>query len=229
MALDAVSRGLTVLAVDAHDLAFGTSRWSSKMVHGGLRYLANGQVAVAHESAVERGLLLEVTAPHLCHAMPILIPLNSSVSRAQGALTWSGLLAGDVLRRTAGTSPATLPKPRRLSATEALQLAPGLRPGGLRGGFLSWDGQLEDDARLVTTIARTAASYGAHVRTRARVLSATGTSVELRDELTGAIHTVTTKAVINATGVWAGDIVDEVTLRPSRGTHLVLRAESLPV
>ncbi|WP_372729323.1 glycerol-3-phosphate dehydrogenase/oxidase [Nocardioides sp.] len=226
--LDAVTRGLTVLAVDAHDLAFGTSRWSSKMVHGGLRYLANGQIGVAHESAVERGLLLEVTAPHLCNAMPILIPLNSSVSRAQGALTWSGLLAGDALRRGARTSPETLPRPRRLSVTETLQLAPTLRPHGLRGGLLSWDGQLEDDARLVTTIARTAASYGAHVRTRARVLSATGTRVELRDELTGATHTVTTKAVVNATGVWAGDLVEEVTLRPSRGSHLVLRPESLP-
>jgi glycerol-3-phosphate dehydrogenase len=68
-ALDAVSRGLSVLAVDAHDLAFGTSRWSSKLVHGGLRYLANGQVGVAHESAVERGILMEVTAPHLTHAL----------------------------------------------------------------------------------------------------------------------------------------------------------------
>src|SRR5882724_2700997 len=67
-ALDAASRGLSVCLIDAHDLAFGTSRWSSKLVHGGLRYLANGQVAVAHESAVERGILMEVTAPHLTHA-----------------------------------------------------------------------------------------------------------------------------------------------------------------
>ena len=94
--------------------------------------------------------------------------------------------------------------------------------------MLGWDGQLEDDARLVTTVARTAASYGAHVRTRARVVSATGTSVQLRDELTGASHTVTARTVINATGVWAGDLVDEVRLRPSRGTHLVLREETLP-
>ena len=76
-ALDAVSRGLSVLAVDAHDLAFGTSRWSSKLVHGGLRYLANGQVGVAHESAVERGILMEVTAPHLTHALPMLLPLDA--------------------------------------------------------------------------------------------------------------------------------------------------------
>ena len=72
-ALDAASRGLSVLAVDAHDLAFGTSRWSSKLVHGGLRYLAKGQVGVAHESAVERGILMTRTAPHLTHAMPMVI------------------------------------------------------------------------------------------------------------------------------------------------------------
>ena len=228
VALDAVTRGLTVLAVDAHDLAFGTSRWSSKMVHGGLRYLAQGQVGVAHESAVERGILMEITAPHLCRAMPVLVPLNSSVSRFQAGVTRAGLQAGDLLRRGARTSPETLPRPRRISATEALALAPGLRPAGLRGGLLSWDGQLEDDARLVTTVARTAASYGAHVRTRARVLAASGGSVELRDELTGTTASVTASAVVNATGVWAGELVDEVRLQPSRGTHLVLREASLP-
>ena len=228
VALDAVTRGLSVLAVDAHDLAFGTSRWSSKLVHGGLRYLAHGQIGVAHESAVERGILMEVTAPHLTQAMPMLVPLNPGVSTYQTVITRAALTAGDVLRRAAGTDRETLPRPRRISATEALALAPGLRSGGLRGGLLSWDGQLEDDARLVTTIARTAASSGAHVRTRARVLSATGTAVELRDELTGATSRVIARAVVNATGVWAGGLVDEVSLRPSRGTHLVLRSGTLP-
>ena len=175
VALDAVSRGLSVLAVDAHDLAFGTSRWSSKLVHGGLRYLASGQVGIAHESAVERGILMEVTAPHLTHAMPIMVPVNSSMSRFGAFFARAGLMAGDVLRRSAGTESETLPRPRKLSATEVMQLAPALRSAGLRGGLLSWDGQLEDDARLVTTIARTAASLGAEVRTRARVVSATGT------------------------------------------------------
>jgi len=227
-ALDAVSRGLSVLAVDAHDLAFGTSRWSSKLVHGGLRYLAAGHVGVAHESAVERGILMEVTAPHLTHAVPTLMPFGASVPKQQAVAARAATWAGDVLRRGARTSVRTLPRPRHLSATEALQLAPGLRRQGLRGGMLGWDGQLEDDARLVTTVARTAASYGAHVRTRARVLEATGTSVRLRDELTGATHVVTARAVVNATGVWAGDLVEEVRLRPSRGTHLVLRGETVP-
>jgi len=227
VALDAVTRGLSVLAVDAHDLAFGTSRWSSKLVHGGLRYLAKLQFGVAHESAVERGILMERTAPHLTHPLSMLIPLGSVTSRRLAVLTGAGLVGGDVLRRAAGTSSALLPRPRRIPTVEALQLAP-LRTAGLRGALVTWDGQLEDDARLVTNVARTAASYGAHVRTRARVLAATGTSVELRDELTGETTTVTTRTVINATGVWAGDLVPEVTLRPSRGTHLVLRGSSIP-
>ena len=84
VALDAVTRGLSVLAVDAHDLAFGTSRWSSKLVHGGLRYLAHGQVGIAHESAVERRILMESTAPHLTHALPMLVPLHASVTRGPG-------------------------------------------------------------------------------------------------------------------------------------------------
>ncbi len=228
VALDAVTRGLDVLAVDAHDLAFGTSRWSSKLVHGGLRYLAKGQVGVAHESAVERGVLMDVTAPHLTHAMAMLMPLTSSVSRLGAGVTRTGFAAGDLLRRSAHTPPETLPQPRRITATETLALAPGLRPDGLRGGLLSWDGQLEDDARLVTTVARTAAAYGAHVRTRARVTETTGTQVSLRDELTGQTRVVTARSVINATGVWAGELVDDIRLRPSRGTHLVLRADTIP-
>src|SRR6185312_2577117 len=80
VALDAASRGLSVVAVDAHDVAFGTSRWSSKLVHGGLRYLARGQVDVAHESAVERGILMETTAPHLVRSLPMLMPLVPEVT-----------------------------------------------------------------------------------------------------------------------------------------------------
>jgi glycerol-3-phosphate dehydrogenase len=227
-ALDAVSRGLSVLAVDAHDLAFGTSRFSSKLVHGGLRYLASGQVGIAHESAVERGILMETTAPHLVRPLPSIVPLSAGVSRPMGTLAGAGLVGGDLLRRAAGTSADTLPRPRRLSAAETRRIAPPLRTDGLRGAYLGWDGQLEDDARLVTTIARTAAGHGAHVRTHARVLSATGDAVRLRDERTGETTRVTTRAVINATGVWAGDLVDDVRLRPSRGTHLVLRPETLP-
>ncbi|MDT0203068.1 glycerol-3-phosphate dehydrogenase/oxidase [Nocardioides sp. AE5] len=226
VALDAASRGLRVLAVDAFDLAFGTSRWSSKLVHGGLRYLAKLQVGVAHESAVERGILMERTAPHLTRPMPMLLPLMSSVSRSQSALARAGFLAGDVLRIGAGTDSETLPRPRHISRTEVLAMAPGLRANGLRGGLLSWDGQLEDDARLVIGIARTAVAHGADVRTHLRATSATGSAVELCDHLTGETALVRARKVVNATGVWAGGLVD-VKLKPSRGTHLVLRAETL--
>ncbi len=227
VALDAASRGLDVVAVDAHDVAFGTSRWSSKLVHGGLRYLAKGQVGVAHESAVERGILMTRTAPHLTRALPVLMPLVPMVSRLQDRLVASALHAGDLLRASAGTSHEVLPRARRLSTTETLSMAPALRSPGLRGGLLSWDGQLEDDARLVVAIARTAAGHGARVLTRTRVLSLRGDGAEVRDELTGRVSTIKARAVVNAAGVWAGDLVPEVTLRPSRGTHIVLRGEAL--
>ena len=158
VALDAVTRGLSVLAVDAHDLAFGTSRWSSKLVHGGLRYLAQGQVGVAHESAVERGMLMEVTAPHLTRAVPMVLPLSSAVTRRQAAVARRRLLRrrpaaprGRAPRRE--TLPAPAPALRDRDAPAGSRPAPG-RPARRAA---SWDGQLEDDARLVTTLARTAA------------------------------------------------------------------------
>jgi glycerol-3-phosphate dehydrogenase len=228
VALDAASRGLDVVAVDAHDLAFGTSRWSSKLVHGGLRYLANGQVGVAYESAVERGILMTRTAPHLVHALPQVLPVGATTSTRQAATAYSGLLAGDLLRAAARTPRSVLPRPRRLTRPEALALAPVLRANGLRGGLLAWDGQLEDDARLVVTLARTAAAHGARVLTRVRATTLDGQGATVRDELTGASGRVDARVVVNATGVWAGELVDDVRLRPSRGTHLVLRAESVP-
>ena len=228
VALDAASRGLDVVAVDAHDIAFGTSRWSSKLVHGGLRYLANGQIGVAHESARERGILMTRTAPHLTHALPMVTPLVPMVTPAQARVVAGGLRAGDLLRVAARTPRDVLPRPRRLTATETLSMAPTLRSRGLRGGLLSWDGQLEDDARLVVSIARTAAGHGARILTRTRVLSLTGAGAEIRDELTGETSTIRARAVVNAAGVWAGGLVPEVTLRPSRGTHLVLHGAALP-
>ncbi|MCW2855384.1 MAG: glycerol-3-phosphate dehydrogenase/oxidase [Marmoricola sp.] len=227
VALDAVTRGLDVVAVDAFDVAWGTSRFSSKLVHGGLRYLAQGQLGIAHESAVERGILMESTAPHLVHALPMVIPLTSDISAADAFLARRGVGAGDLLRRVARTSRTTLPKPRRINATETRALAPVSRHD-VRGGVLSWDGQLEDDARLVLGIARTAASRGAHIHTRTRVVEVTGTGALLRDELTGEERRIEARTVINATGVWAGQLVPGITLKPSRGTHLVLRASSLP-
>ncbi len=226
IALDAASRGLSVLLVEKHDLAFGTSRWSSKLVHGGLRYLATGNVGIARRSAIERGILMTRNAPHLVSAMPQLVPLLPSMGRGQRALVRTGFVAGDVLRVLAGTKSSTLPRSRRVGVPQALEMVPTIRREGLDGGLLAYDGQLIDDARLVVAVARTAAQNGARILTRVSAAAATGTSVRLVDELTGESLDVKARAVINATGVWAGEVDAAIKLRPSRGTHLVFDAAS---
>ncbi|MDT5239724.1 MAG: glycerol-3-phosphate dehydrogenase [Mycobacterium sp.] len=224
IALDAATRGLSVVLVEKHDLAFGTSRWSSKLVHGGLRYLATGNVGIARRSAVERGILMTRNAPHLVKAMPQLVPLLPSMNSASRALVRFGFVAGDGLRKLAGTSAATLPRSRRIGAARAVELAPTVRREGLDGGLLAYDGQLIDDARLVAAVARTAAQHGARILTRVAASDATGTSVRLTDKITGESLEVSARAVINAAGVWAGDVDTSIRLRPSRGTHLVFDA-----
>ncbi|HEU0192395.1 MAG TPA: glycerol-3-phosphate dehydrogenase/oxidase [Mycobacterium sp.] len=224
IALDAASRGLRVALVEKRDLAFGTSRWSSKLVHGGLRYLATGNVGIARRSAIERGILMTRNAPHLVHAMPQLVPLLGSLRRSERALVRTGFLAGDGLRRLAGTPATTLPRSRRVSAQRAVDLVPAVRRDGLDGGLLAYDGQLVDDARLVTAVARTAAQHGAKVLTYLSALDATGSSARLTDQLGGGSFDVSARAVVNATGVWAGQIDPSLRLRPSRGTHLVFDA-----
>ncbi|MGE2733296.1 glycerol-3-phosphate dehydrogenase/oxidase [Mycolicibacterium vaccae] len=224
IALDAATRGLSVALVEKHDLAFGTSRWSSKLVHGGLRYLATGNVGIARRSALERGILMTRNAPHLVTAMPQLVPLLPQMSTASRALVRVGFAAGDGLRKLAGTPSATLPRSRRVDASRAAALAPTVRRDGLDGAFLAYDGQLIDDARLVTAVARTAAQHGATILTRVAATAATGSAVTLRDQLTGETLEVTARAVVNAAGVWAGQVDPSIKLRPSRGTHLVFDA-----
>jgi glycerol-3-phosphate dehydrogenase len=222
IALDAASRGLSVALVEAHDLAFGTSRWSSKLVHGGLRYLAKGDFGLAHESAVERGILMTRTAPHLTRVMPQLFPLYTSTSRTQQTLIATGLRAGDVLRRAAHTPSSVLPGPRTIPAAEALALAPGLDRTGLRGALLGYDGALTDDARLVVSLARTASAFGALILTKLRATRVASDSVLCRDGISGQSLEIHARQVINATGVWAGELAPSVKLRPSLGAHLVL-------
>jgi glycerol-3-phosphate dehydrogenase len=203
VALDAASRGLSVALLERSDLAAGTSRWSSKLVHGGLRYLAAGDVGIAYESAVERRILMERTAPHLVRALPMTLPLARSTSHLATGAMMAGLAAAEGLRAAAGTSRKTLPRPRRLSAVETLSLVPALRRDGLRGGLLGWEGQLIDDARLVVAVARTAAAHGARIITHAEIVHLAGD------------------------GAWAGTLSAGVALRPSRGTHLVLDGAAL--
>jgi glycerol-3-phosphate dehydrogenase len=227
IALDAATRGLSVALVERRDLANGTSRWSSKLIHGGLRYLAHGNVRLAHESAVERGVLLERTAPHLTRALGMVVPVGVGFSPRAAAVSYLGFAIGNGLRAVAGTSRSTLPPPRWITAHETRLLAPALRDQGLRGGVLTWDGQLVDDARLVVAVARTAAAFGARILTYAEVVELTGDGAWVRDGLGGTSLTVRARQVVNATGVWADRLHPEVTLQPSRGAHLVLSAARL--
>lgn len=227
VALDAASRGLDVTLVESEDLAFGTSRFSSKLVHGGLRYLATGDVATARESAIERHLLMTSIAPHLIRPLGQLLPFSPEVSLRQRAAGGVGMALGDLLRMRARTPRSVLPAPRPVSARTALRLAPALAPRRLRGGMLSYDGQLLDDARLVATVARTAAALGARILTRVRVLQLRGDGVTAEDAVTGRRLELRARSVVNATGVWAGTLDEQIRVRPSRGTHIVLDADDL--
>jgi glycerol-3-phosphate dehydrogenase len=222
LALEAASRGLSTVLVERHDLAFGTSRWSSKLVHGGLRYLASGQFGVAHESAAERHILMTRTAPHLTRPLAQVLALHEPGHMSRGAYVGVGYAMGDGLRRLVGTRSDLLRRPTRIGAERVAELFPAVRREGLHGGILGWDGQLIDDARLVVAVARTAAGYGARILTRVSAEDVSGDGATLRDELTGETLRVRAAAVINAAGVWAGEVDPAVHLRPSRGTHLVL-------
>ncbi|MBN8423279.1 glycerol-3-phosphate dehydrogenase/oxidase [Microbacterium esteraromaticum] len=227
VALDAASRGLSVALIEAHDLAFGTSRFSSKLVHGGLRYLATGDLATAKESALERHLLMTHIAPHLIRPLGQLLPFSTDITARQRAAGAFGMGIGDLLRMRARTPRSVLPRPRLVSAHSARRLVPALEDHGLRGGMLSFDGQLVDDARLVTTVARTAAAHGARVLTRVRALQLRRDGITAEDALTAERFEIRARSVINATGVWAGTLDDTLTVRPSRGTHIVLDAADL--
>lgn len=220
IALDAASRGLRVALVERGDLAQGTSRWSSKLVHGGLRYLARGELGLARDSARERAILMTRTAPHLIRPLPFLIP--STAGRTAIVLGRLGTGGGDLFRLGLPGGIGSLPRARWVGQSRARQLVPGLRSEA-RGGVVFWDGQLIDDARLVVGLARTAATYGASVLTRVEASSLGADGAELIDRMTpGASLSVEARVVINATGVWAGELANGVSLRPSQGSHLVV-------
>ena len=224
-ALDAVSRGLSVALVEARDWAAGTSSRSSKLIHGGLRYLEQRDFALVREALRERSVLLQKIAPHLVTPVPFLLPLHHRV--------WErGYIgAGVMLYDTLGGARA-LPRHRHLTKTAALRKAPGLKPEGLVGAIQYYDAQV-DDARYTMTLARTAAQYGAQVATRARVTGfvrggAKVTGAMVRDLETGREFKVRAKRVICATGVWTDDLHElanvrgGVKVRASKGVHLVV-------
>src|ERR1700754_1490393 len=223
-ALDAATRGLSVALVEARDFASGTSSRSSKLVHGGLRYLEQRDFGLVREALRERGLLLNVLAPHLVQPVPFLLPLTEHWQRAY---IGAGLALYDTLGGHEG-----LPRHRHFTRRGALRIAPALRRDALVGAVQYHDAKV-DDARHTLTVARTAASLGAAVVSNARV---TGflregervTGVRVRDGLGGGEVSVRAREIVNATGVWTDDVQHLVgergkfQVRASKGIHLVV-------
>ena len=229
VALDAITRGLSVGLVEARDFASGTSSRSSKLIHGGLRYLEQLNVSLVREALTERGLLLQRIAPHLVRPVPFLFPLTHHVW--ERAYVGAGLNAYDMLGFSLG-QPRGLPGHRQLTKRGALRLAPALKRSVLTGALQYWDAEV-DDARYVVSLIRTAASYGAQIASRTQV---TGflregervTGVRAVDLETGQHLEIRAQQVVNATGVWTDEVQAMVggrgviNIRASKGVHLVV-------
>jgi glycerol-3-phosphate dehydrogenase len=225
-ALDAASRGLRVGLVEARDLAAGTSSRSSKLIHGGLRYLEQGDFKLVREALRERDLLVSRLAPHLVRPVPFLYPLYKKV--VERPYVGAGLVLYDAMEGVK----RPVPHHRHLTTRGALRRAPALRPDRLAGAMTYYDAQV-DDARYTITVARTAARHGAHVLTRASAVSllrdgSRVTGAVVRDEETGRVFDVHAARVIVCAGVWS-DLVHSASgvragyqVRMSKGVHLVM-------
>jgi glycerol-3-phosphate dehydrogenase len=229
VALDAATRGLSVGLVEARDFAAGTSSRSSKLIHGGLRYLEQLNVGLVREALTERSLLLSVIAPHLVRPVPFVFPLTHRVW--ERAYIGTGVGTYDVLGFSFGQTRG-LPGHRQLSRRGALRLVPGLKRSAITGAITFWDAQV-DDARYVLTLARTAAQYGAQIASRVQVTGflregARVTGVRAVDLESGAELEIRAQQVVNATGVWTDEIQamvggrGTINLRVSKGVHLVV-------
>jgi glycerol-3-phosphate dehydrogenase len=228
-ALDAATRGLSVALVEARDFGSGTSSRSSKLIHGGLRYLEQLNVGLVREALTERALLLQRIAPHLVQPVSFLFPFTHHAW--ERAYIGTGVTAYDLLGISRGRLRG-LPGHRQLTKAGALALAPALRRSALTGGLLYWDAQV-DDVRYVIDLIRTAAGYGARVASRTQV---TGflregervTGVRAVDLETGAEIEFRAQQVVNATGVWTDEIQamaggrGTINVRASKGVHLVV-------
>ena len=227
-ALDSTLRGYRTVLFERGDFASGTSSRSTKLVHGGVRYLKQGRIGLVRESLAERHRLMQ-NAPHLVHALPILVP---AYSRWQQVKYTAGLLGYGAIARGHGFSGT-----RTVGAGSATEFVPALNTNHLRGGVIFMDGQM-DDARLAIAIARTAADYGAAVvnyvdvkslvTSRGRVVG-----VEAEDRINGGSLRIRAHVVINATGVFTDETrsMDESNgpglMQWSRGTHIVLAGSLL--
>ena len=228
-ALDAVTRGLTVGMLEARDWGSGTSSRSSKLVHGGIRYLEQLDFRLVREALIERGLLLQRIAPHLVKPVRFLYPLTKRV--IERAYVGAGMLMYDAFSHT-GTMPPGVPHHRHLTKRQVRKAIPSLADDALIGGIAYYDAQV-DDARYVATLVRTAAHYGAHVASRVRVegfikVGERVVGVQARDLTTDERFEVRAKQVVNATGVWTDDTQRMVgergrfKVRASKGIHLVV-------
>ena len=228
-ALDAVTRGLNVGMVEAQDWASGTSSRSSKLVHGGIRYLEQLDFPLVQEALTERGLLLQRIAPHLVRPIRFLYPLHHRVW--ERFYIGAGMMLYDLLSYTGGRTPG-VPHHRHLSKRQVALAAPSLRSSNIIGGLSYYDGQV-DDARYVVNLVRTAASFGAQVANRVRVdgMLTEGErviGVTAHDLLTGEHFEIRAKSVINSTGVWTGEtqamVADggRLRVRASKGVHILI-------
>ncbi len=230
IARDAALRGLSVALVEKGDFGSGTSSKSSRMIHGGLRYLRQRHVALVRESLQERGVLMKI-APHLVHPFPFLLPIYDSGldERVQLRL---GLTAYDLLAGRRG-----LERHRMLSRQEVLHQEPALRADGLQGAIRYFD-CLVHDARLTLATVRSASRQGAAVANyvQATALERDGervVGVQFRDSLSGRAGLLRAKVVVNAAGPWCDELRGMTSLppmlRPSKGVHIVLPHQRLPV
>jgi glycerol-3-phosphate dehydrogenase len=228
-ALDAVTRGLRTGLLEARDWASGTSSRSSKLVHGGIRYLEQLDFRLVREALMERGLLLQRLAPHLVKPVRFLYPLTKGPF--ERAYVGAGMLLYDAFSYT-GLRPPGVPHHRHLTRRQLLRAAPSLHPDAFTGGLTYYDAQV-DDARYVATLARTASFYGAHAASRVEVIDFLKvgqrvTGVRARDNETGEEFEILAKQVVNATGVWTDDTQAMVgergqfKVRASKGVHLVV-------
>ena len=228
-ALDAVTRGLSVGMVEARDWSSGTSSRSSKLVHGGIRYLEQLDFRLVREALIERGLLLQRLAPHLVKPVRFLYPLTKPV--IERLYVGAGMLLYDLFSYTGGRKPG-VPHHRHLTRRQLLRAAPSLANDAFVGGLTYYDAQV-DDARYVATLARTASFYGAHVASRVRVegfikVGQRVVGVNAHDLETGERFEIRARQVVNATGVWTDDTQSMVgergqfKVRASKGVHLVV-------
>jgi glycerol-3-phosphate dehydrogenase len=228
-ALDAVTRGLSVGLLEQRDWASGTSSRSSKLVHGGIRYLEQLDFRLVREALIERGLLLQRIAPHLVKPVRFLYPLKKRIT--ERAYVGAGMLLYDIFSYTGGRPPG-VPHHRHLSKTQVKKLIPSIADNALVGGITYYDAQV-DDARYVSTLVRTASFYGTHVASRVRVegfikVGERVVGVQAHDLQTGERFEVRAKQVVNATGVWTDDTQRMVgergtfKVRASKGIHLVV-------